>query len=338
MPRTMSVFEVLRKIERGSIDLSPDFQRNFVWDPVRQSRLVESVLLKIPLPVFYLDATTEERWQVVDGLQRLSSLRAFRETGALHLQGLQILPDLNGAGFHNLPRWQQQIFEDAQLHLITIEPGTPRDLKFQIFQRVNTGGVNLNDQEIRHAIFEGPARNLLRELAESQAFRLATNGLVESRRMEDRECVLRFLTFRLNPYDTIGSEPGGWPGFDNLLNQTMDDLNQATPTMQAQYADSFQESMHKAQAVFGELAFREVRDQLETGPFRKELFEVWSVSLLRYSIEELQRAGPALVKASIETMSNDSAFSAAIQPGANDRRSVITRFGTIEALLRQVIG
>lgn len=294
VPLSYTVFEILRRIERGDIELNPDFQRQFIWDEVRQSRLIESVLLGIPLPTFYLDKTSETRIQVVDGLQRLSTLHAFCKAKTLRLRGLEFLTELNGKTFDELSPQMQRTIEDTQPTQIAIEQGTPRNVKFMIFRRINTGGVNLNDQEIRHALFEGPARDFLHDLGQSEAFITATNDMVDSMRMEDRECVLRFLAFRLNPYDTVLQNDGP-ATFDELLNQTMDDLNNATPFMREHYAEDFRESMHKAHLIFEDLAFREVQEQQETGPFRKELFEVWSVLLCNYQLE-LIKSKPHRIK------------------------------------------
>lgn len=336
----LTIFEVLRKIERGHIDLNPDFQRKFVWPEKQQSRLIESILLKIPLPTFYLDATNEQRWQVVDGLQRLSTLKAFCKDQTLHLSGLEFLTEFNGKSFEQLPDAMQHTLEDTALTLITIQPGTPRHVKFIIFQRINTGGINLNNQEIRHAIFGGSARDFLRDLAESPEFLTATNGMVKSDRMEDRECVLRFLTFRLNPYDTVLPSETTMT-FDDLLNQTMEDLNnpETTPIMREQYVVDFRASMRNAHEIFDDLAFREVQEQLEAGPFRKALFEVWSALLSKYPLEAVQPEPikDAIIKASIGAMTNDAAFLAAIQPDANNRQSILTRFSTIDRLLHIIL-
>lgn len=335
----LTIFEVLRKIEREHIELNPDFQRNFVWDEQRQSRLIESVLLKIPLPTFYLDATDGARWQVVDGLQRLSTLQAFCKTQTLQLSGLEFLTDLNGARFEQLSSTMQRTIEDTPLTLITVQPGTPRDVKFMIFQRINTSGINLNNQEIRHAIFGNPARDFLRDLAESEAFRVATNGLVDPRRMDDRECVLRFMTFRLNPYDSALESGNKTLTFEELLNQTVDDLNTSTPIMRDQYAEEFRDSMGKAHRLFEDLAFRQIQEQLETGSFRKALFEVWSVLLNNYEDKLLQQkqTKQAILTDAIALMTNNAAFLAAIQPGADDRQSILTRFSTVDTLLRKLL-
>lgn len=296
----------------------------------------------MPLPTFYVDATNPDRWQVVDGLQRLSTLDAFINQQTLRLSGLEVLHELNGKMYDELSAAQQETINDTALTLIAVEPGTPRDVKFMIFRRINTGGINLNDQEVRHAIFVNPARDFLRDMARSDEFLAATNHLVDPSRMDDRECALRFLAFRFNPYDRVFQNEETARTFDELLNQTMEDLNkpETTPIMREQYAEDFRESMRRAHALFGDLAFREIQEQYETGPFRKALFEVWSVLLLR--LDYVFTASPEAVRQNIisraiAAMTTNAAFLAAIQPGANDRQSILTRFSVIDMLLRDIV-
>jgi hypothetical protein len=331
----MSIYQMMDKINRKRITLDPDFQRNLVWDEVRKSRLIESILLRLPLPTFYVDATGDY-WQVIDGLQRLTTLEAFINQQTLRLSGLEVLIELNGKVYNDLTDIQQETINDTPLTIISIEPGTPRDVKFMIFRRINTGGINLNDQEIRHAIYGNPARDFLRDLAESPEFLTATSRLVDSRRMEDRECVLRFMAFRLNPYDTVLELGSAAPTFGDLLNVTMNDLNNISAIAREQYAEEFRSSMRLAYELFGELAFREVQEQRETGPFRAALFEIWSVLLPQHDhiAAFLPQVRESIIAQSIATMTNNAAFLASIQPGSDDRQSILTRFGTINALLR----
>lgn len=329
----MTIFEAMRKIERGSIRLNPEFQRNFVWDAQRQSRLIESILLRVPLPAFYLDATHERQAQVIDGFQRLSTLYAFCNTNTLHLEELEFLTHLNGATFRDLSEFDQQLVEDTPLNVITILPDTPAHVKFVIFQRINTGGIALNAQEIRHALYEGPARDLLRELAETEAFRAATGGLTDTRRMEDRECVLRFLTLRLNP-EYIGMHSDGSElSYSDLLNRTMGDLNELSAAARDQFTLDFQDSMRKAQHVFGDLAFREVFDPQHPGPFRKQLFDVWSIMFSQTPWERIEQHHAAIQQQAIGVMNNDTAFVTAIKPESDDWPSVARRFETVRSIL-----
>jgi len=134
----------LRKILLNEIKLDPEFQRNFVWDPVRRSRLIESALLRIPLPAFYFDGIDANRWLVIDGLQRLTTLRDFVTTKSFRLQGLEYLSrTAEGKSFDELPRGLQRELEETPVMLFIIRPETRPEVKFTIFYRINTGGLKL---------------------------------------------------------------------------------------------------------------------------------------------------------------------------------------------------
>lgn len=343
--RTISVFQVMRRISRGEIDMKPEFKRNVVWNNTRQSRLIESILLRIPLPPIYLDATPDDIWLVVDGLQRLSTLQRFFSEQSLVLENLEYLIDLNGKTFNDLPRALQRRLEDAELNLYIIRPETPPKVKFMIFTRVNTGDLVLTPQEIRHALFQGRATTFLAELAEDPAFLTATSRSVSSLRMDDRECVLRFLAFQMNDYERYGRadqrDKNGRPGPQNLdefLSEAMEQLNRMDEGELASLRDSFRGAMVRAHRVFGAYAFRKMykrggrRNQIS-----KPLFEVWSVLLLRYEIEALERRKDAIIDAFVELMKSVE-FNKSISLGTGSASAVIHRFRAVEALLAEVTG
>ncbi len=161
--------------------------------------MIESIIIRIPLPAFYIDATDEEQWLVVDGLQRLSALKQFMNDNNLPLTGLEYLAnELDGKTYQELPRKYQRRIEETQVTIYLITPGTPPKVKYNIFKRINTGGERLTPQEIRHALNPGKALKLLAEISKSPEF---TNviQLGESRikRMDDREFVLGALAVML---------------------------------------------------------------------------------------------------------------------------------------------
>jgi len=212
---------LLRRIQQSALDLAPGFQRGAgIWTDEAQSRLIESLLIRIPIPAFYMDATDEDHWLVVDGLQRLTALRRFVSSKDLRLCGLEFLTVFTNHTFDQLPAKYQRRILETQVTIYLIQEGTPDNVKFNIFKRINTGGLPLSAQEIRHALNQGMVVDLLKRLAESKEFRRATAYGISDKRMADRECVLRFLAFTVTSYRMYR---GG--DFDSFLNDAMANFN-----------------------------------------------------------------------------------------------------------------
>jgi uncharacterized protein with ParB-like and HNH nuclease domain len=140
-----------------------------VWDNKRASKLIESFLMDIPIPVVYLAKTDEGKYEVIDGVQRLTSVFNFFE-GRLKLSGMEFFKDANKKGFKDLDRVRQSKLEDATIRTFELSPKTSKNLLFIIFERLNTGGIALNEMEIRNCIYRGPLNDLIKELARFPAF------------------------------------------------------------------------------------------------------------------------------------------------------------------------
>jgi hypothetical protein len=226
--RGMNVEQLLSRIRAKTIDLLPEVRRERDgWSDLRQSRLVESLLLKIPLPPVYVVEDANENWTVVDGMRRLTAVARFVDPDAvgqapLALRGLEYLGDeFDGGAFDNLPPRMQRRLNETELAIHVIRHATPEPVKFNIARRINTSGTTLSNQEIRHALAAGPARDVLRDLAESNEFKKATAKSVSGEGMADRELVLRFAAFRMTPY---GDYDG--PDFESFLGAAMLRLNE----------------------------------------------------------------------------------------------------------------
>ena len=237
---TIVVDQLVSRLGHNALDLAPDFQRmSGIWKPVNKSRLIESLLLRIPVPVFYVAADEEENWDVVDGVQRMSTMCDY-VMGKFSLTGLEYREEFNGKRYDELPRAMQRRISETQIVVNVIEPGTPAEVMYNIFHRINTGGQPLNGQEIRHALNPGPARAYLKELADSEEFAVATAHSISKERMADRECVLRFLAFHLEPWERYASNT-----LDSHLAAAMKTIN----SMPAKRRDSLAADLRSSRRV-----------------------------------------------------------------------------------------
>lgn len=327
----LSVFQALRKIEREEININPEFQRAFVWDVTKQSRLIESILIRIPLPAFYLDATDQIHWSVVDGLQRLTTLYRYCRGKSFPLIGLQFLRELEGETFDKLPsKYQVLIEDDTQLLFYNLMPGTPIEAKFTIFSRVNTGGMQLTPQEIRHALNQGPITNLLAQLSKDAVFKRVTQGVVESLRMSDRELILRALAFMhmgINSYKEYNE-------MDGFLLASMSELNKLPSGQLAKLEKDFIESISKVRELFGKYAFRKFTELGgRRSPFNKALFEAWAVAVRNYSLDILFKHKKEICNSFAELIRYSPNFVRSISSNTASYTSVHTRFTMIEKII-----
>jgi hypothetical protein len=330
------VDSIVSRITHGEIDLAPDFQRHAgIWNDLRKGRLIESLLLRIPLPVFYVAADVKENWSVVDGLQRLTAINDF-VNDRYPLSNLEYLSQLNGLLFSQLGRPMQRRIRETELVIHVIEPGTPEEVMFNIFRRINTGGMRLNGQEIRHAMHRGPARDFLKRLAETDEFKKATDWSVKPDRMADRECVLRFLAFRLTRWEDYRSND-----LDGFLGETMRRLNEIGEDDRLRLEADFKRAMEAAHLIFGNDAFRKRYDfGAPRNPVSKALFEAWSVGLARASDSEIVRLVQAkndVRHAFVGTMMSDRSFDVSISYSTGVPQRVLKRFDTISVLIKKTL-
>ncbi len=335
--RTLTLDLLLARIQHEEMDLAPGFQRSSgIWTDSAQSRLIESILIRIPLPSFYMDATDEDKWLVIDGLQRLTAMKRFVLDENFALSGLEFLRHLETKRFDELPRSLQRRILESQVTVHLIERGTPPEVKFNIFKRINTGGLPLSTQEIRHALNQGKATEMLSRLANSEEFRRATGNSISGRRMADRECVLRFLAFTLVPYSEYRTGD-----LDAFLNGRMAEINKMDEAQIASLDGQFLRSMKLAAAVFGRFAFRKIVNQPNhrLPPINRALFESWSVTLNRLDeiSAEVLVARREMVLEEFNSLLGNADFVNAISQGTGAVNKVRRRFESIEKIVARVL-
>ncbi len=332
-PRTID--SLIRRIKHDEIDLAPEFQRRArLWKLHKKGQLIESILLRIPLPVFYVAATEDDLWSVVDGLQRLTTIYDFM-SDAFKLSGLEYLHQLEGLTFSTLPRAMQRRIEETSLVLNIIQPGTPDEVMINIFRRLNTGGLPLSGQEIRNALYKGPVREFLVDLAQSEEFRVATDYRVSDARMDAQECVLRFSAFVLNDWRSYDRGD-----LDAFLSDAMRQINQLDDAERAALAQRFKMAMGIARAIFHDDAFRKRYSADETRkPVSKALFEAWSVNIaalapleqaeLTFRSDELRGRFMALMA--------DHEFEVSISSSTGAVQRVHKRFEAVSAIITETL-
>lgn len=334
--KPLSLDILLKRIGEDEIDLNPSFQRKEgIWSDEAQSRLIESILIRIPLPAFYMDATDENKWLVVDGLQRLTALNRFVNKKSLTLSGLEFLTQFERKGYDDLGRSFQRRINETQATVFLIEKGTPPAVKFNIFKRINTGGLPLSAQEIRHALNQGEASKYLGRLAGLDEFRLATNGSINDKRMADRECALRFLAFSITPFRKYKTKD-----FDSFLNDTMVDLNKMNQSDLDAYEGRFKKALIAVHKIFGSHAFRKMYQGSNVRyPINKALFESWCTclgSMDQASLDLIVDKKEEVIGGFKRLMKNRE-FENSISQGTGDIRKVKLRFEGVEKVIREAL-
>ena len=230
----------------------------------------------------------------------------------------------------------QRRIDETPLVVNVIEPGTPEEVMFNIFERIITGGVTLSGQEIRHVLHPGPARDLLGCLVRTDEFLKATDGSIRADRMADRECVLRFLAFHIDPWEKYSAND-----LDGYLGLAMKKINNMSLSEQNAISDDFKKSMDAAYNVFRRDAFRKPhRPNASRHPISKALFETWGVGLARRSAEQIERLASSrekIVEEFITLMRTDGEFERAITYSTGTRSRVRKRFQSIDRLIERCL-
>lgn len=318
-------------VSSNSIDVSPRFQRRDRWDAYKQSALIESFLLNLPIPPVYL-AEEGGKYAVIDGRQRLTALRDFFDD-QLVLRNLEELPGLEGLRFSGLPREIRDALSMRPLRTVTLLAQTHPDLKYLVFHRLNTAGEVLNQQEIRNVIYRGPLNDLLFELSThhflKQQLKVHDEDSAAYRKMQDVEFVLRFLTLRRS-----------WGEFSGNLAWSMDEFmfihQRAAPNELKVMREDFEEAIDTCAAIWGEHAFQRPEGTSWRLQTLAGLYDAQMISVREIDQEQVTvlKAKSAEVIDITRELFDDPDFDKAVRTGTNTPARIKTRIEMLTSALR----
>jgi len=278
-------------MEKKQVNLQPRYQREYVWEsrPALPSRLIESILLDIPIPPLYFGQMADGKLEVIDGQQRLRTLIRFvsNEFALQRLSGRW----LEGRYYRDLSAEQQAKIDDFAIHCVVIDAGNRTDLRFEMFERLNRGSISLNEQEVRNCVYRGPFNDLLAELERDPAWRRVKGGDSPEHRFKEREMILRFFAFA-NHLDFYAGN------LKRFLNDYMENHAPKTPGELKQQAAMFQQTMQNVYAVFGSRSARlySIGPRTNNGRWDSK----FSIAALDIQASALKAQPPAKVQAAAE--------------------------------------
>jgi hypothetical protein len=337
-PKQDVLRNLIDRLNNNEIDMNTDFQRHAeLWTPSKMSRLIESILIRFPLPAFYFDATNDDNWLIVDGLQRLSAIRKFvvekDSHKKLHLSDLEYLNNFNGYTYDDLPRQYQRRIDECPITLFQIMPGTPDEVKYSVFRRINTGGLVLNSQEIRNALAKPSVRIFLQNLANDKNLVLTMGD--QSKRMLDQELVLRFISFFTQDYHKSTKN------LAEFMDECMEILKGRSEAELKVLEKAFRRSIYLCYSIFGDCAFEKRTGEANERGKRKNttLFEVWTVSLARITDTQaklLVQNKRTVVEKLQAITKPDQDFYRAITYATQKREHVRIRYDGVEKIISEV--
>lgn len=341
----LSVKYMLELMEQNLIELNPGYQRRRVWkDNKRKSLLIESLMLRIPIPAFYFYENEDGQYQVIDGQQRLTTIKEF-VNGEFCLTGLEYFGDYcNKKEFKDLDtKYIQRIFR-TQIAVNILDARSPKHVIYDIFRRVNTGGINLNSQEMRNAICKQEVREFLIRSTLNQNYLVATRGRVSDDRMDSQELVLRFYAF----YKVYDYEKEvlhyNHHNIAAMLDDAIEDLNKMKPESRENLFQKFDMAMKRSWEAFGKYAFskiqcdgNEIKRRIDY--INKSMFSSYSVLLLNAKYDNIDiKAQQKKILQSLANALEDHHYTNSITVGTGDRRNVYANFEYSRKVLEECLG
>jgi len=341
---------IAQMISNGDIDLNPDFQRNLVWDHIQKSRLIESILLRIPLPMFYFAEDKDGKLSVVDGLQRISTIKEFMDN-KFPLKKLQYLDESCGGRYYESKGRKEGIdakyfrwFNLTNLSANIIDPTSPYKVKYDIFRRINTGGRPLNNQEIRNCLTGQGLRDALKQMANLSEFKTATDNSIKSKRMDDQEIALRFMLF-YNMVENYGNIDSYLGYMETSLDEFTEDHIKTKNRDLERYVSRFSNAMLNAEYLIGrKYSFRKITPKdLAPNAYKqlinKALFVCTSILLANYDHSKLKEmnAESSLLIPLADKIENDPDLFYYLSYGTNGRSNLLYTFHVLKELFENQI-
>jgi 5-methylcytosine-specific restriction endonuclease McrA len=344
-PKDFTIGELYNMKLEGDLDLQPEYQRNFVFDVYKASRLIESILMDVPIPVIYIAEEGDYRYSVIDGQQRLTSFMCFIEgqfpdKSEFRITGLSIMKELNRKRFDELDPALKKKIKKTSLHCIIINNESDRDIKFEIFERLNTGSVRLNEDEIRNTVYRGPYINLLRKIAEEDPeFHQVVRKDNFRKRMLYRGMILRFFALSEKTYLNYR------PSYKQFCNKHLRDYQNLLPTKAEELYDRFKKCLGLCRDVFGDNAFRRFGTGDKSNPnggwvvsrINLALFDVEMCGFVNYGKNQIAGHYDEIREALIHLCTHDDDFFRAIELQTSTREAVTLRFEKWLAVLKSIV-
>lgn len=338
---------LVKKIKKGIIKLNPDYQRNHRWNLEVSSRLIESLILNIPIPTVYLsqDVDVDEevdndvaRYSVIDGQQRLTAIYGFM-TNDYALEGLDVLELLNGSFYKDLPPFLIRRLEERTIKCLRIDSTVDSQVKFDIFERLNSGAVQLESQELRNAIYRGKFNEMIKELARIETFRILLNIDLKNfdednkvKKMQDVEYVLRFFSYMNNGGNNMKKS------FKQFLSEQMERFNKYDEESLNKMGKHFKKVFEMILETLGEDAFAKYKienEQLKLqSHFNAAVYDAIAIAVSDKIEESPNFYVTEDMKNKIENLFYDKDFIDCINGSTNDKSKILNRIKIVKGVLQ----
>lgn len=343
-PYDKSIADLIRMIDEDEIVLRPDFQRNSVWDNKRASKLIESIWLSIPIPQIFVSVEEDGKWNVIDGQQRLTSLRRFYKN-EFQLKGMDVLHELNGSKYDTLEDKPKRLLNGGNIRIVAIHEDSHPDIKFDVFMRINQGAVQLNAQELRNCLYRGNLNNLLHELSNNKDFLSILNLREPHKRFNDVEIILRYFSISDSSSRNFDDYPGTMKKF---LNAFMRKNRESNNDNNKQLEKKFNENILKAKEIFGNNAFRKwitSENKFETSlnlslmDCQMLAIEEWPIEIIRKHKDNLLESFKKIFEPTeIESKKTENdIFIDSITKGTSSKAKLIHRVHLIKQKFKEII-